>query len=248
MDLGLEGRVALVTAASSGIGFGIAQALAAEGASVAVSSRSKERIEAAAGKIGARPFVFDSMDLDSAPGLIDAVEADIGPLSILVTNTGGPPGGEPLEFTRDQWEDAYRELVLSPMALIEHAVPGMRERRFGRILSVSSSAAREPIPALLMSTAHRSALLATFKLLAGRLAADGITLNTILPGRFGTDRLVHVHGTMEAAEEAARDDVPIGRLGTIEEIGAAGAFLCSEQASYITGVALPVDGGLLRAT
>jgi 3-oxoacyl-[acyl-carrier protein] reductase len=248
MELGLEGRVALVTAASSGIGFGIAQALAAEGASVAVSSRSLERIEAAAGKIGARPYVFDSMDLNAAPGLIDAVEADLGPLSILVTNTGGPPGGEPLEFSRDQWEDAYRELVLSPMALIEHAVPGMRERGFGRILSVSSSAAREPIPALLMSTAHRSALLATFKLLAGRLAADGITLNTILPGRFGTDRLVHVHGTMEAAEEAARSDVPIGRLGTIEEIGAAGAFLCSERASYITGVALPVDGGLLRAT
>ena len=248
MDLGIEGRVALVTAASSGIGFGIAQALAAEGASVAVSSRTPERIEAAASKIGARPYVFDSMDLDKAPGLIDAVEADLGPLSILVTNTGGPPGGDPLEFSREQWEDAYRELVLSPMAFIEHAVPGMRERGFGRILSVSSSAAREPIPALLLSTAHRSALLATFKLLAGRLAADGITLNTILPGRFGTDRLVHVHGTMEAAEEAARSDVPIGRLGTIEEIGAAGAFLCSEQASYITGVALPVDGGLLRAT
>jgi 3-oxoacyl-[acyl-carrier protein] reductase len=248
MDLGLEDRVALVTAASSGIGFGIAQALAAEGASVAVSSRSRERIEQAAEKIGARPYVFDSMDLDAAPGLIDAVEADLGPLSVLVTNTGGPPGGEPLEFSRDQWEDAYRELMLSPMALIEHAAPGMRERGFGRILSVSSSSAREPIPALLLSTAHRSGLLATFKLLAARLAADGVTLNTILPGRFGTDRLVHLHGSMDAAEEAARTEVPIGRLGTIEEIGAAAAFLCSERASYITGVGLPVDGGLLRAT
>jgi len=248
MDLGLENRVALVTAASSGIGFGIAQALAAEGASVAVSSRSRERIEQAAQKIGARPYVFDSMELDAAPGLIDAVEADLGPLSVLVTNTGGPSGGDPLEFTRDQWEDAYRELVLSPMALIEHAAPGMRERGFGRILSVSSSSAREPIPALLLSTAHRSALLATFKLLAGRLAPDGVTLNTILPGRFGTDRLVEVYGSLDAAEEAARSDVPIGRLGTIEEIGAAAAFLCSQRASYITGVALPVDGGLLRAT
>jgi 3-oxoacyl-[acyl-carrier protein] reductase len=248
MDLGLQGKVALVTAASSGIGFGIAQALAAEGATVAVSSRSRERIDAAAAKLGARPYVFDSMDLDAAPGLIDAVEADLGPLSILVTNTGGPPGGDPLEFTRDQWEDAYRELVLSPLALIEHVAPGMRERGFGRIVSVSSSSAREPIPTLGLSTAHRSALLATFKLLAGRLAADGITLNTILPGRFGTDRLLHLHGTMEAAEEAAEADVPIGRLGTIEEIGAAAAFLCSEPASYITGVALPVDGGMLRAT
>jgi 3-oxoacyl-[acyl-carrier protein] reductase len=248
MDLGLQGRVALITAASSGIGFGIAQALAAEGASVAVSSRTRERIEAAAAKIGARPYVFDSMDLEGAAGLIDGVEADLGPLSVLVTNTGGPPGGDPLEFTRDQWEAAYRELVLSPMALIERAVTGMRERKYGRILSVSSSAAREPIPALLLSTAHRGALLAAFKLLAGRLAGDGITLNTLLPGRFGTDRLVHVHGSIEAAEEAARSEVPIGRLGTIEEIGAAGAFLCSERASYITGVALPVDGGLLRAT
>jgi 3-oxoacyl-[acyl-carrier protein] reductase len=248
MDLGLQGRVALVTAASSGIGFGIAQALAAEGASVAVSSRSRERIEAAAEQIGARPYVFDSMDLDEAPDLVDRVQADLGPLSVLVTNTGGPPGGDPLEFTREQWENAYRELVLSPMALIEHAVRGMRERKFGRILSVSSSAAREPIPALLLSTSHRSALLATFKLVAGRVAADGVTLNTILPGRFGTDRLVHVHGSMEAAEEAARTEVPIGRLGTVEEIGAAAAFLCSVQASYITGVALPVDGGLLRAT
>jgi 3-oxoacyl-[acyl-carrier protein] reductase len=248
MDLGLQGRVALVTAASSGIGFGIAQALAAEGASVAVSSRSRERIDAAAAKIGARPYVFDSMDLDAAPGLIDSVEADLGPLAILVTNTGGPPGGEPLDFTRDQWEDAYRELVLSPLALIEHAAPGMRERGYGRILSVSSSAAREPIPGLLLSTANRSGLLATFKLLAGRLAADGITLNTLLPGRFGTDRLVELYGSLEAAEEAARRDVPIGRLGRVEEIGAAAAFLCSEPASYITGVALPVDGSLLRAT
>ena len=248
MDLGLTGKVALVTGASQGIGFGIARELSREGAKVAVSSRTREKIEAAAAEIGARPYVHDTLDLDAAPELVESVERDLGPIDILVTNTGGPPGGDPLEFSRDQWEDAYKELVLSPMALIEHAVPGMRERGFGRILSVSSSAAREPIPALLMSTAHRSALLATFKLLSGRLAADGITLNTILPGRFGTDRLVHVHGTMEAAEEAARNDVPIGRLGTIEEIGAAGAFLCSEQASYITGVALPVDGGLLRAT
>ena len=248
MDLGLQGGVALVTAASSGIGFGIAEALAAEGASLAVSSRTPERIEAAAERLGARPYVFDSMDLDAAPDLIDRVEAELGPLSVLVTNTGGPPGGDPLEFSREQWEQAYRELVLSPMALIEHALPGMRERNFGRIVSVSSSAAREPIPGLLLSTAHRSGLLATFKVIAGRVAADGVTLNTILPGRFGTDRLLHVHGSMEAAEEAARTDVPIGRLGTIEEIGAAAAFLCSVQASYITGVALPVDGGLLRAT
>ncbi|MBA3262867.1 MAG: SDR family oxidoreductase [Thermoleophilaceae bacterium] len=247
MDFGLEGRVALVTGASRGIGFGIAKALAAEGASVAVSSRSRESIEAAAAEIGARPYVHDSTELDAAPQLVDSVEADLGPPAVLVTNTGGPPGGEPLDFSRDQWEDAYRELVLAPMALIEHAVPGMRERGFGRILNVSSSAVREPIPALLLSTAHRSALLATFKLLARRLAGDGITLNTLLPGRISTDRLAEIHGSLDAAEQAAREQVPLGRLGTVEEIAAAGAFLCSAPASYITGVALRVDGGLTQS-
>jgi 3-oxoacyl-[acyl-carrier protein] reductase len=247
MDLGLEGKVALVTGASRGIGLGIARALAAEGASVAVSSRSRERIDDAAAEIGARPYVHDSADLDAAPGLIDSVEADLGPLAVLVTNTGGPPGGEPLEFSREQWEDAYRDLVLAPMALIEHAVDGMRERGFGRILSVSSSAVREPIPALLLSTAHRSALLATFKLLSRRLAPDGVTLNALLPGRIATDRLAEIHGSADAAEQAAREQVPIGRLGTVEEIAAAGAFLCSARASYITGVALRVDGGLTQS-
>jgi 3-oxoacyl-[acyl-carrier protein] reductase len=245
MDLGLEGRVALVTGASSGIGFGIAKALAAEGCAVAISSPTRERIEAAAKEIGARAYVHDSTDLDGAPKLIDQVEADLGPLSVLVLNSGGPPGGEPLEFTREQWEDAYRELVLSPMTFIEHAVPGMRERGFGRILNVSSSAAREPILPLMLSTTHRSGMLGAFKLLARRLAGDGITLNTLLPGRIATARIAHLHGSLEEAEKAARDQIPIGRLGTIEEIGAAGAFLCSAPASYITGQALAVDGGLM---
>ena len=188
---------------------------------MAVSSRSAERIEAAAAEIGARPYVHDSADLDAAPRLIDGVEADLGPLAVLVTNTGGPPGGEPLEFSREQWEAAYRELVLAPMALIEYAVPGMRERGFGRILNVSSSAVREPIPALLLSTAHRSALLATFKLLSRRLADDGITLNTVLPGRIATDRLKETTGRWTRPRRPPADEVPIGRLGTIEEIGAA---------------------------
>jgi 3-oxoacyl-[acyl-carrier protein] reductase len=248
MDLGLQDRVALVTGASSGIGFGIAQALAAEGANVAVSSPTKERIEAAAEKLGARAYVHDSKDLDAAPGLIDKVEADLGPLSVLVFNTGGPPGGEPLEYSREQWEEAYRELILAPMAFIERVVPGMRERGFGRILNVSSSAAREPLLGLMLSTTHRSGMLGGLKLLARRLAGDGITLNTLLPGQIATARIAHLYGSIEAAQEGAKTNIPAGRLGTVEEIAAAGAFLCSAPASYITGQALAVDGGLMQAT
>src|SRR4051812_37767464 len=144
MDLGLKARTALVTGASKGIGRGIAVALVEEGARVAISSRSQERIEATAAEIGATGYVYESGDLDAAPALVDRVESDLGPVDVLVTNTGGPPGGpDPLGFTREQWHDAHAELVLAPLALIERALPGMRERRFGRVLSVSSSATRE---------------------------------------------------------------------------------------------------------
>jgi 3-oxoacyl-[acyl-carrier protein] reductase len=227
---------------------GIAKALAGEGATVAVSSRSQERIDAAASEIGARAYVHDSADLDAAVPLIDQVESDLGPLEVLITNTGGPPPGEdPAGFSRDQWEAAYRDLVLAPTALIERALPGMRERGFGRIVNVSSSAVREPIPVLMLSNVHRSGMLAGFKTLARAVAGDGVTLNTLLPGRIDTDRVAQSHGSREAAAEAARQEVPAGRLGTPDEMGAAAAFLCSEQAAYITGVALLVDGGMTRS-
>jgi 3-oxoacyl-[acyl-carrier protein] reductase len=249
MDLGIDGKVALVTGASKGIGLGIAGELAANGARVAVSSRSRERIEAAAEPIGARAFVHDSGDVDAAPGLIDAVERELGPLAILVCNTGGPPvAADALGFSREQWEAAHRELVLTPMAMIERVVPGMRERRWGRVINVSSSAVREPIAAIMLSNVHRSGMLSAFKTLARQLAADGITLNTVLAGRIATDRLIeNAGGSLEAAQAAAAGEVPAGRLGTVEEFAAAAAFLCSARASYITGAALPVDGGLLRS-
>src|SRR3954452_9234100 len=248
MDLGLEGRRALVTAASEGIGFGVARALAAEGAKVAVASRSRERIEAAAKDIGAIPFEHDTADVDAATGLIDRVQEELGPLDILVTNSGGPPmGADALGFNREQWEEAYRMLVLGPMALVERAVPGMRERGFGRIVSVSSSAVREPIPILMLSNAHRAGLLAAFKTISRQVAADGVTVNSVLPGRIATDRLADNHGSLEGAAEAAKTQVPAGRLGTIDEMGAAAAFLCSNEAGYVTGQAVLVDGGLSQS-
>jgi 3-oxoacyl-[acyl-carrier protein] reductase len=257
MDLGLDGKVALVTGASQGIGFGIAKELAREGARVAISSRTREKIDAAAKEIAAaaggagedrvRSYVHDTVDLDAAPGLVEAVERDLGPVDILVTNTGGPPGGDPLEFTREQWESAHRELVVAAIEMIELVVPGMRERGFGRVVSISSSAAMEPIPSLLLSSAHRPGLLGAFKVLAKKLAADGITLNTILPGRIATDRISHLHGSIEKAQEVARDEIPAGRLGSAEELAAAAVFLCSERASYITGTTLLVDGGLTNS-
>src|SRR3954471_23863324 len=248
MDLGLKGRRALVTAASKGIGFGIARALADEGSAVAVSSRSRERIEAAAKEIGATPFEHDTSDVDGAPGLIDRVEDELGPLDILVTNSGGPPpGADALGFSREQWEEAYRMLVLGPIALVERAIPGMRERGFGRIVSVSSSAVREPIPVLMLSNTHRSGLLAAFKTISRQVAGDGVTLNSVLPGRIATARLADTSGSLEGAEEAAREHVPAGRLGTIEEMGAVAAFLCSNGAGYVTGQAVLVDGGLSQS-
>jgi 3-oxoacyl-[acyl-carrier protein] reductase len=248
MDLGLKGRRALVTAASKGIGFGIARALADEGAEVAVSSRSQERIEAAAKEIGATPFEHDTADVDAAPGLVDRVEEELGPLDILVTNSGGPPAGaDALGFSREQWEEAYRMLVLGPIALVERVIPGMRERGFGRIVSVSSYAVREPIPILMLSNAHRSGLLAAFKTIARQVAGDGVTLNSVLPGRIATARLADTSGSLEGAEEAAKEQVPAGRLGTIEEMGAVAAFLCSDGAGYVTGQAVLVDGGVSQS-
>jgi 3-oxoacyl-[acyl-carrier protein] reductase len=244
MDLGLDGRVALVTGGSRGIGLGIATGLAAEGARVAVAARNAETVREAAARIGGHGVVFDSADLDAVPGVIAEVESALGPVDVYVANTGGPPAGsDPLAFSRAQWEAAHRTLVLSPMAFLERLLPGMQERRWGRVVAVSSSAVREPIAGIQLSNAHRPGLIAAFKVLAKRVAADGVTINSVLPGRIATERSFSTAGSREAAEASARESVPAGRLGTVEEMAAAAVLLCSAPASYITGTTLLVDGG-----
>jgi 3-oxoacyl-[acyl-carrier protein] reductase len=248
MDLGLAGRVALVTGASKGIGRGIAAGLAEEGVRVAVASRSRERIEEAGAAIGARAYGFDSGDLDGVPGLIDAVEADLGPIDICIANTGGPPGGpDTFGFTREQWEAAHRTLVLSPMAFVERLLPGMRSRGFGRIVAIGSIAVREPIADLQLSNAHRPGLVAAFKVLARQAIADGVTLNHVHPGPIATDRILRNAPSPEAAAESARERLPARRLGEVSEVASAAVYLCSVQAAYITGTSLLVDGGLSQS-
>jgi 3-oxoacyl-[acyl-carrier protein] reductase len=244
MDLGVSGRVALVTGASKGLGLGVATALAREGATVAISSRSAERIEAAAERIGARGFVHDAGDAVAAPALVRRVEAELGPVEILVASTGGPPGGaDALAFTLDQWRAAYETLVLGTIALVRAVMPGMQARRWGRVLSLSSSVAREPSPILVLSSGHRAGLLAALKTIARQVAADGVTVNSLLPGLIATDRVLELgSGTPDRVRE-----LPARRLGTVEEFAATAAFLCSAPASYITGVALMVDGGATRS-
>jgi 3-oxoacyl-[acyl-carrier protein] reductase len=244
MNLGIEGKVALVTGASKGLGLGVATALAGEGAVVAVSSRSREQIDAASARIGARAYVHDTADSDAAAGLVARVERELGPVDILVTNSGGPPASpDALSFTHEQWRAAYELLLLGALSLVEAVLPGMRERKWGRILSLSSGVVREPSPVLVLSTAHRAGLLGALKTIARQVAGDGVTINTLLPGVIATDRAKEL-GADRPESLAA---IPSGRLGTVEEFAAAAAFLCSQPAAYVTATTLLVDGGAARS-
>jgi 3-oxoacyl-[acyl-carrier protein] reductase len=249
MDLGIEGRIALVMGASAGIGRGIAAALAREGARVAIASRSAERIEAAAAEIdGAVPFVADATDSERLARLpLEVTEALGGPAEILVTNTGGPPPGGALDHGIDEWQDAYRSLVLAPRILAGGVLPAMRAGGWGRIVNVGSTTTIEPNPALSLSNTHRSATNAFLKTLSREVAADGVTVNTVATGRFATDRMAELFGSLEQVEALAREEVPAARLGTPEEYGDLVAFLCSDRAAYLTGTVIPLDGGLLRS-
>jgi 3-oxoacyl-[acyl-carrier protein] reductase len=180
--------------------------------------------------------------------VVEAVEEALGPVDILVCNTGGPPPGpDPMGFSREQWETAYRTLVLAQLALIDQVIPGMRERGFGRIVSVGSTSIREPIANLMLSNAHRAALVAAFKTIARAVAGDGVTLNTLLTGSIATERAYSMAGSPEQAEASAAKNIPAGRMGRPEEMAAAAVFLCSEGAAYVTGETLAVDGGMMRS-
>jgi 3-oxoacyl-[acyl-carrier protein] reductase len=244
MDLGIEGKVALVTGASIGLGFGVAKALRGEGVNVAIASRSRERITETAQQIGAKPFIHDTADATAAPGLVRTVEEELGPIDILVTNSGGPPASEDaLAFSDEQWRSAYELLLLGALELVEAVLPGMRERGWGRVLSLSSSTVREPSPVLVLSSAHRSGLLAALKTIARQVAADGVTVNTLLPGAIATDRARELGS--DSPERLKQ--IPARRLGTVDEFGATAAFLCSAHAAYITGTTLLIDGGASRS-
>ena len=249
MDLGISGKTALVMGASRGIGRGIAAALASEGARVAMASRSGESVEQAAAEIDGETAKFeaDTGDLDRMSALPGEVAAALGPVEILVANTGGPPLGGALDNSREGWEAAYRSLVLAPRVLIGAVLPKMSDAGWGRIVSVSSSSVREPIPHLVLSNAHRMATVGFLKTLAGEVARDGITVNTVATGRFATDRLASNWGSWEEMERHAPEGVPAGRLGSPEEYGDLVAFLSSERAAYLTGTVIPLDGGLLRS-
>ncbi|MGI8633752.1 MAG: SDR family oxidoreductase [Solirubrobacterales bacterium] len=249
MDLAIAGRTAIVLGATQGIGRGIAGVLDREGAAVAIAARTALDLERTRSELSdrTRAFVADTDDLDRMAGLVGEVAAKMGPVSILICNTGGPPGGTALEHPVDEWERAHRSLVLAPRILVEAALPAMREQQWGRIVNVAATSVRDPADTLALSTIYRLAALGFLKTLAAQVGAGGVTVNTVAPGRIATKRLAELMGSMDEAEQWAAENVPVPRLGTAEEFGELVGFLCSEQAAYITGAVLPIDGGATRA-
>jgi 3-oxoacyl-[acyl-carrier protein] reductase len=243
VDLGLKNRRALVTGASRGLGKAIAGALRMEGAAVAICARNAERIEAAAKEIGAFGFTADLSAAGAAESVLRQAVDRLGGIDIVVVNTGGPPAGTFDTITDDAWRDAFDGLWMSTVQLIRGCLPGMRERRWGRIMIVTSISSREPLPNLMISNALRPGLHGLVNALSREVAADGITVNAIMPGYTLTERIRE----LGVDEKKAAAQIPAGRMGRPEEFGALAAFLASEQAAYICGQAIACDGGYLRS-
>lgn len=243
MDLGLNDKRALVTGASRGLGKAVAAALRAEGAAVAICARDAARIEAAAREIGAIGFTADLSAAAGADAVLRQATDRLGGIDILVVNTGGPPGGTFDAVTDEAWRHAFDALWMSTVQLIRGCLPGMRERRFGRIMIVTSVSAREPLPSLMISNALRPGLHGLINALSREVAGDGITVNALMPGYTLTERIRE----LGIDEKKAAAQIPAGRLGRPEEFGALAAFLASEQAGYICGQAIACDGGFLRS-
>lgn len=247
MDLGLRGKVAAVAASSTGLGLASARALAAEGARVAICGRHADRLEAAAATFDGDAEVVAVVADVSVPADAERFVAEtaerLGPVDVLVANAGGPPGGTFASTDLAGYEEALRLNLLSTVALCQAAVPGMQERGWGRVVAITSVGARQPIGRLIASSTARAGVTAFLKLLATEVAPDGVTVNSIQPGMHATDRLTHL-GT--SLDDLARQ-IPVGFVGDPDDFGAVVAFLCSQKAKFITGSAIPVEGGTVGA-
>jgi 3-oxoacyl-[acyl-carrier protein] reductase len=260
MDLGLKGRVALIGGSSKGLGRAVAEALAAEGCDVALNARSEPPLEAAAREIGERhgvravPVAADLSSEEGAERLLARTLDAFGRVDVLVTNNGGPPPGAFQEHDLDAWRRAYHLTLESVLVLARGVLPGMRERGWGRILNVTSIAVKQPVDGLMLSNSIRAAVTGFARTLANEVAAEGITVNNLMPGFTRTERLD------ELAEKIAADTggdpadafaswaaaIPLGRVAEPAEFGAVAAFLASDKASYVTGQSIAVDGGWIR--
>lgn len=256
MELGLKGRRALVMAASRGLGFASALGLAREGCKLVICSRDQERIEAAANTIrtqtGAevKALVADVSSAAEAKRLVDAAVSAYGGLEIVVHNAGGPPAGETLQMTEEQWQKAFEQNMLSFTRIVGAAAPEMKKAGYGRVLTIASSSIKQPIPNLALSNALRAGVWGIAKTLSRELAPQGILVNVIAPGRIDTERIAELDQanatksgrSIEDVRKASVAGIPLGRLGKPEELANLVVFLASEAGSYITGQAITVDG------
>lgn len=251
MDLGLKGKNALVLASSKGLGKGVAMELAQEGANVVICGRDKVALETTKSeleKLGSGIIIAENcniLDSNDRHRFFEKAKSGLGSIDILVTNTGGPNAGNFGDFALDDWRRFYESMFLSAVDFIQMVLPDMKEKGFGRILTITSVSVKQPVDNLISSNAVRTALLGLVKSLSNELAPLGITVNNIMPGYTMTDRLTQLlEGNPNV--DKLKDSVPMKRFGKVEEFSAAAAFLLSERASYITGQSLAVDGGLIR--